>query len=914
MRSSDVSSVGFRRWNFLGVKSLFATAIAAGFVLTGVAPAAEPAPQPAPAAKPAAGAPPVARPGMRTPAAPHPAHAFGVAATRPAVAQTQPTGPAPKIHCEKPIHEFADAWAGEKVEHTFIIRNDGAATLKIPPGGVKPSCGCTLAGKFDDTIEPGKEGKIPVSLSTAKQNAQLIKTIHVQSNDPIAPDLTLTLKGNVKMRIGMEPVIGAAWGRVGPQSPASMTIKLTNNTPKPMKLQAIPLAEAEQKMFEFALKETEPGKAAEVVVTLKKPVREGQNTAILRIQTGITEEPEVTISCNAFMPPLVELMPTNIMAMMTPGKESNQNVSIAYNGEGEMAIKEVKPSVSTIRTQLATATPGKKYNLMVTLPAGFETPNDKPASLVIDTDLKSNPQINIPIRVRIPATQPVVVVAESLIGKPAPMGALKSTEGKDVTFGAPGKEVLVLDFWATWCGYCKKQMPVLDKVRASYDGKPVRFLNVSVDAQKSPQEVVDVAKGLGVSLPIALDPTSVVANKYSSPMRLPTLFLIGKNGIVEAVHRGNTPTLDADVRKALDTLLEGKSLPRPPAQPPIAQNPATQPALAMRPPTTPTTPQAAVPASPGPSLGVDLRQDIGQRKLKEAIHYDMVLRNDGLQPLEVKSIKPSDGLTISDYTHVVQPRSSGSVRCEMTAPDKPGSFSKSMVIESNDPTRATQMITLAGAVRHFVEVQPAIGIDFPRNPRTQNIPSLATLVYSGEGNIEYFKPESSSPRFEAKIDPIPNGPYAKLIVTAKPPFEVGDNTAVLNIKSTCKEQPMLQVPVRLYYPPRIEVSPAEVTVNASSRLQRSVVSIRNNGEKSLSILGVIPSSDQIRWQFYPDGDGMSYKLTLIIPPASEKDASKANASEKVTIRTDDPEFKEIVIPIKVSTAKAEPSDKVSRAN
>ncbi len=393
----------WNRWNGLSVNFTGVMAIAAAFAPTGVAQA--------------------------------------VPATRPAAAQTQPAGPAPKIHCEKPIYEFPDAWGGEKVEHTFIIRNDGNATLKIPPGGVKPSCGCTVAGKYDETIEPGKEGKIPVALNTARQNVPILKTIHVQSNDPITPDLTLTLKGNIKMRIGMEPVIGAAWGRIGPQSPDSKTIKLTNSTRTPMKLQPIPLSEAEQKMFAFTLKEIEPGKAAEVVVSLKKPVKEGSSFANLRFNTGITEEPEVTIPCNAFVAPAgepnqpvqqpVAQKPTTFPARATGRRvevspaEVTVNagdrlqrsvVAILNHGAKKLNVLSVKSSNDRVRTQFYPEVDGKSYKLLLSIPPISDQDRYKatgPDQVTIRTDDAEFGEIVIPIRVSAVQVKPTDKLSRS---------------------------------------------------------------------------------------------------------------------------------------------------------------------------------------------------------------------------------------------------------------------------------------------------------------------------------------------------------------------------------------------------------------------------------------------------------------------------------------------------------------------
>src|SRR4029079_3995696 len=91
------------------------------------------------------------------------------------------------------------------------------------------------------------------------------------------------------------------------------------------------------------------------------------------------------------------------------------------------------------------------------------------------------------------------------------------------------------------------------------------------------------------------------------------------------------------------------------------------------------------------------------------------------------------------------------LKVNIKLPRKPGAVEQTLTISSTDPNKSQQTLTFAGGVRMFVEVQPPNGVTFPRFPRVQNIPSLATLVYNGEGKIEYGKRESSSPTFEATI-------------------------------------------------------------------------------------------------------------------------------------------------------------------
>jgi thiol-disulfide isomerase/thioredoxin len=801
------------------------------------------------------------------------------------VAQSQPAG-GPVLRCDQPVHDFGETWGGDKIEHTFSICNDGKLPLGIT--NVRPSCGCTVAGEFDKVIEPGKCGKIPLVLTLAKMTGPVTKLITVESTDTTKPNYSLTLKGSVKQRLAMEPVTGANWGRFGQQSPESMKVKITNNTGKPMKLEPIPAPPGATEVFQNKMDEIEPGKVFEVTITLKKPVPEGTHNMQLRYKTGVAEEPEVIIPCSLILPPELELIPGSIMGTVQPTSETVRMVMLNYNGAGKLNVSTITPSDPAIKTQLMEREPGRSYTLSITLPPGFATP-DKEAELLISTGLEKRPQVRLPIRMHPVATQPSGVDSEALLSKPAPTGVLRSPEGQNVAIGAAG-QITVIDFWASWCPHCKRQLPVLQKIKEDYIGKGVKFIAVSIDSQKTGQEIAQAAKDLAIDIPVAMDPTQALASRYGATTHLPSLFVLDKGGVIQALHVGNSPSLSAEIPAELNLLLQGKSRDQfPDFLKAASKTPSSQPSF-------------PAPTLSGPKLTVDpVRQDVGQRKPGEKVHTIVNYRNLGNQPAELAKVTLGEGLKLSqDYPKTLPSGATGVLSLEFTVSDKPGPFSYDMMVDSNDKERPAQKVTITGTVRQYVEVQPVSGINFPRNPRAQSVPSMATLVYNGQGSVEYGKPTSSSPKFEATVEPIPNGPFAKLIVKAKPPFTPGENIATLTITTNCKQQPKLEVPVRLFLPPRIEVNPAELTISALDRPQRNLISITNNGDKPMNILGVKANTDRLRPQFYPDNDGLSYRMMITYtPPTTQPFDTPAEA--KITIRTDDPEFGEIIVPVKFGT-------------
>lgn len=98
----------------------------------------------------------------------------------PAVTETKPEGPLPVMEFATLEHDFGTIKEGDIVEHTYKIKNTGAAPLIIQ--SAQPSCGCTVPDFSKDPIAPGAEGFVKAKFDTnGKTNAQN-KTITVTAN------------------------------------------------------------------------------------------------------------------------------------------------------------------------------------------------------------------------------------------------------------------------------------------------------------------------------------------------------------------------------------------------------------------------------------------------------------------------------------------------------------------------------------------------------------------------------------------------------------------------------------------------------------------------------------------------------------------------------------------------------------
>ncbi len=145
-----------------------------------------------------------------------------------------------------------------------------------------------------------------------------------------------------------------------------------------------------------------------------------------------------------------------------------------------------------------------------------------------------------------------------LLAKPAPSFKLELLDGGEFDLSRQkDKKIVILVFWATWCGPCVRVMPIMEEVANEYKDKGV--ILIAVNLRESPQAIRSFLQEQGLHPIVALDRDGAVGNIYRAKF-IPQTVIIGKDGIVQAVHVGALRNLKEILKKELDDLLAGKKL------------------------------------------------------------------------------------------------------------------------------------------------------------------------------------------------------------------------------------------------------------------------------------------------------------------------------------------------------------------
>ena len=121
---------------------------------------------------------------------------------------------------------------------------------------------------------------------------------------------------------------------------------------------------------------------------------------------------------------------------------------------------------------------------------------------------------------------------------PAPDFVLDSNTGKPVKLSGLKGQVVMINFWATWCGPCRQEMPLHDSIYKQYKDKNFTLLGVNVEPD--PKAANDWLKKTPVSFPVLYDVKSDVSNLYKVA-GMPSTVFVDRKGNVRVIHRGYKP-------------------------------------------------------------------------------------------------------------------------------------------------------------------------------------------------------------------------------------------------------------------------------------------------------------------------------------------------------------------------------------
>lgn len=150
------------------------------------------------------------------------------------------------------------------------------------------------------------------------------------------------------------------------------------------------------------------------------------------------------------------------------------------------------------------------------------------------------------------ALAPMTQAASETLQGPASNFVLPTFGGKKLQLADFKGEVVMVNFWASWCAPCREEMPLIEGLHKKYAKLGFTVLGVNVDAD--PKDAVNMLKQIPVSFPVGFDSKSKVSEQYKIDA-MPSTLMVDRKGNLRFLHRGYKPGYEADYEKQIRTLL-----------------------------------------------------------------------------------------------------------------------------------------------------------------------------------------------------------------------------------------------------------------------------------------------------------------------------------------------------------------------
>ena len=134
----------------------------------------------------------------------------------------------------------------------------------------------------------------------------------------------------------------------------------------------------------------------------------------------------------------------------------------------------------------------------------------------------------------------------------APDFTLKPLDGLNLRLKEHQGQVVLINFWASWCGPCRQEMPLLEKIHQRYQDAGSAEWGVNVEGEVAPAE--KIAKQTKITFPVLIDEGQMVSEMYDLEA-MPSTVVVDRDGIVRYIHRGYKPGDEAIYLEVIKKLI-----------------------------------------------------------------------------------------------------------------------------------------------------------------------------------------------------------------------------------------------------------------------------------------------------------------------------------------------------------------------
>jgi hypothetical protein len=314
-------------------------------------------------------------------------------------------------------------------------------------------------------------------------------------------------------------------------------------------------------------------------------------------------------------------------------------------------------------------------------------------------------------------------------------------------------------------------------------------------------------------------------------------------------------------------------------------------------------------AASGPKMFVPEKiKDAGTVAQGEVVEVDFKIANEGVEPLEIKAVRPTCGCTVADYDREIAPGGEGFVKAKLETKEFSGPISKSILIMTNDPREPTVSVVIKTTVQPLVEVLPRPLVRFNavlQEPMTQKVVVVAAAdqpdfkVSEVSSSVPFLKASLRELGDDELIDGKSKSQY-EVTVSLEDDAPVGPVNGKLVVHTNHAKAREVEVKVYGVIRSLIHVTPSQLqfgVVDAKARPGRNLIVVNNRTDGTkIKVTSATVNDAAFEADVSTIEEGRRYQVGVNI----KVDAEPGGRESVLTLTTTDPDFPELTVPIRAT--------------
>lgn len=305
--------------------------------------------------------------------------------------------------------------------------------------------------------------------------------------------------------------------------------------------------------------------------------------------------------------------------------------------------------------------------------------------------------------------------------------------------------------------------------------------------------------------------------------------------------------------------------------------------------------------------------DLGKVPQGDVRDVEFTLKNEGDATLVLKSVRPTCGCTVAKWPEKIEAGGEGVVAAKLDTTGFKGGIAKSIMVMSNDPASSVVKLVIKANVEPYIEVLPRTIVRFNVRESERSVQKVVVSGTSRSGDFKitgataYTSDQKPDPSLKVEVrqleeNELIDGRTAtqyEIAIHLSEKAKVGPISSVVKVATTSKKMKEVNIKVFGVVRAMLSVTPPDLqfgAVEARQQPGRNLIIVNNRPDAKVTITEATISDPAFATEILAVEEGKRYQVTVTV----KKDAAAGIKDATLVLKTSDPEFTELRVPVRAS--------------